>query len=146
MWRLLQVMKLQERQRAAFLNLAPSPPLLLQVPWDSILTAIPPWAHAHHQPLPWGKAGEKVFHPKLFRASMVAVQLLVLGWTCLHYTVFLHKTVCHFRCSIHRFHQHLILVVWILVTSHFDVVKRARASLVTFMKIQMTALPKWLWK
>lgn len=60
-------------------------------------------------------------------------------------------TVCHFRCFIHRFHQHLILVLWILVTSqcwpivHVDVVKSARASLTTFMKIQMTALPKWLW-
>ena len=41
----------------------------------------------------WQKAGDRVFHPKLFRASVVVVQLLALGWACLYCTVFLCKTV-----------------------------------------------------
>lgn len=59
----------------------------------AVLAAFPPRGHAHDQPLHWQKAGDRVFHPKLFRASVVMAQLLALGWTCLHCTVFLRKTV-----------------------------------------------------
>lgn len=68
-------------------------PCFCRCPGMAVLTAFPPRGHTHDQPLHWGKAGERVFPPKLFRTSVLVVQLLVLGWTHLHCTIFLRKTV-----------------------------------------------------
>lgn len=163
-WRncwLLQAMKWHERETAAFLNLASSPPLLLQVPWDGNPHCLPTPRPHSWSALALGESRWQGLSPKAVQDICVTGAASCAGldpsplhnlptqdcrWGAIH----------HFKFSIYRFPQCLTFVLWILVMAQCwpkvpaNVVKRARdgqgSSFTTFIKIQMTALPKWIWK